>query len=157
MFALLFLLPPILISLNAIAPVPANPTPKPKKHRQQQQLEPCPKSLKMSTRPSTNQTDKAPIFLVSASGTTCAEATGQGIRCNSASETNTAQHWTVEYNEDDNDNNDDDTGDVTVAFKNANNGEYLSAEDGNAGAPMGTSTRKQFWRLEKGTAAGAYW
>lgn len=156
MFALLFLLPPILISLNAIAPVPANPTPKPKKHRQRQQLESCPKSLKMSTQYSADQTDKTPIFLVSASGTTCAEATAQGIRCNSASETNTAQHWTVEHNEDDN-NDDDDTGDVTVAFKNANNGEYLSAEDGTAGAQMGTSTRKQFWRLERGTAAGAYW
>jgi len=132
--------------------------PKPENHhrqQQQQQLQTTPKPPKMATESSIKQTDKPPIFLVSASGTTCAEATAQGIRCNSASETNTAQHWTVEHNDSDDDNND--TGDVTVAFRNASNGEYLSAKDGSAGAQMCTSTRKQFWRLERGTAAGAYW
>lgn len=60
---------------------------------------------------------------------------------------NTAQLWTVEYDE----------GEDKLAFQNVSDGSYLVCTKGGQWGTVSTSSEKQWWKLEPGTTPGAYW
>lgn len=86
------------------------------------------------------------FYLVTACGGLCAEKTSSGILDNTCEE-NDAQRWSIEHGDTD----------TQVAFRNAENGEYLFATAGTSKAKIQTSSTKQWWTLERENATGAYW
>jgi len=86
------------------------------------------------------------IYIVALCGGLCVEKMPEGLKDNDC-KGNKTQQWTVEYGGNENE----------IAFQNVGNGEWLFMTKGAQWAKCDTSTKKQWWTLQKGEAPGSCW